>query len=88
MSIRLLIADNSMDYASLLSSYISADSDIDVVGIAGDGEKAIQMVQDTCPDVVLLDILMPRIDGLEVLQEIKAMNNCPLVFMISALRND
>ena len=88
MSIRFLIADNSTDYASLLSNYLSAVPDIDVVGIAEDGDKAIRMIHDKSPDVLLLDILMPIVDGLEVLEEVKSMGNRPLVFMISALRND
>lgn len=44
---------------------------MDIVGEAGDGEEALRMITETAPDVVLLDIKMPKMDGIEVLRAVK-----------------
>lgn len=85
---RVLISDNSADYATLLGDCISMYPEIEVVGTALDGEGTIEMLQRTTPDILLLDILMPRMDGMEVLRTIHKSEHKPLVFIISALGNE
>ena len=68
--VRLLIVDNSKDFVWLLVRYLSKCADIEIVGVAYDGEQAIQMVKQIKPDVLLLDIIMPNMNGFMVLSEI------------------
>lgn len=62
--------------------------DIEIVGIAGDGDKTIKMLPLLHPDVLLLDIVMPEVDGLEVLRRIRGVHNGTVVYVISALGSD
>ena len=65
MSIRVIVADDQELVRTGLSMILDAQPDIDVVGQAVDGREAIEMAQRLRPDVCLLDIRMPEIDGLE-----------------------
>lgn len=86
--IRLMIAENCQSYATILRDYISTVySDIVVIGIASNGVKALRMLQSKSPDVLLLDIVMPSLDGLQVLERISKADDRPTVFVMSALDN-
>lgn len=86
---KVLISDDSADYANLLSDFLSMNSDIQVVGIAKDGVQTIHMLNETNPDVLLLDLIMPNVDGLEVLRQINSQYGEKLsVIVISALSNE
>jgi two-component system response regulator (stage 0 sporulation protein A) len=85
---RVLISDNCEDYANLLSDCLSTNSDIEIVGIAEDGAKTINMLQSTTPDVLLLDLIMPNVDGFEVLRHMDIKDNSPTVLVMSALGNN
>ena len=63
----LLVDDNSI-FRSLVRDYIEQQEDMEVVGEAGDGEEALEQIENLMPDLVLLDIIMPRFDGLAVLE--------------------
>ncbi|MFN8149900.1 MAG: response regulator transcription factor [Solirubrobacterales bacterium] len=65
MSIRVLLADDQQLLRSSLSILIGSESDMEVVGEAGDGEEAVRLATARSPDVVLMDIRMPGVDGLE-----------------------
>lgn len=65
MSIRVVVADDQELVRSGFSMILEAQPDIEVVAEAGDGEEAVAAVRAHAPDVLLLDIRMPRIDGLE-----------------------
>lgn len=84
---RVLISDNCKDYAKMLSDCLLTNSDIEIVGIAEDGAQTIRMLHDTNPDVLLLDIIMPNVDGFEVLRQMDFKDDNPSVFVISALNN-
>lgn len=66
MSIRLLIADDHAVVRKGIRTLLEDETDIDVVGEATDGDHAIELIPDLKPDVLLLDITMPRMSGLEV----------------------
>lgn len=67
--VSVLIADDNQEFSHTLSTYINAQDDMQVVGMARDGEEAIEIMQDITPDVVLLDVIMPHLDGLGVLEK-------------------
>lgn len=86
--IKVLIADNSIEFSNLFSRFLSLNADINIVGLAHDGAETIEMFLQTKPDVLLLDLIMPRFDGFEVLQKIKGYGTKTFIIVISALSNN
>lgn len=83
---RILIADDNQQNRELLDAYLSEDGH--EIDMAADGEQTLQKVRETRPDLVLLDIMMPRLSGYEVCQRIRqdeSTRNIP-VLMVTALR--
>jgi DNA-binding NarL/FixJ family response regulator len=70
--IRVVIADDHGVIRDGLGKLIAAYDDIKVVGVAADGEEAVQRCLEACPDVVLMDLHMPRVDGIEATRRIMA----------------
>jgi two-component system, NarL family, response regulator NreC len=68
---RLVIVEDHKILRQGLCSLLSASTDLEVVGQAGDGMNAIRTIKETEPDLVLLDINMPKMDGISVIKEIK-----------------
>ncbi len=69
--IRVLIVDDHTLWRRGVASLLAQQDDMEVVGEAGDGEEAIERVRETMPDVVLMDITMPRMDGLAAARRLK-----------------
>jgi len=84
-SIRILITDNSPEFAALLRERLETYPGIRVVGIAHNALHAMHILRNTVVDVMLLDIVMPGMDGLELLSELHQLENKPLVFIVSAV---
>lgn len=82
--ISVLIADDSQEYAAAAEKYLKTDSDIEVIGCAYDGAEALEMVKLCKPDVLLLDIVMPNIDGIGVLERLQYIQNPPRVIVVTA----
>jgi DNA-binding NarL/FixJ family response regulator len=80
--IRVLLCDDAPGFRALLRYTLADDPDVVVVGEAGDGEAGLAAIADLCPDVVLLDISMPRLQGLDA---IGAMLACAPACRIVAL---
>jgi two-component system chemotaxis response regulator CheB len=85
--IRALVVDDSAFMRSAISSMLSSDPDIQVVGLAKDGLEAIAKIKILRPDIVTLDVEMPRMDGIEALKHIMASNPVPVV-MVSSLTTE
>ncbi len=81
--IRVLVVDDSAFVRQALSRMLGGDSELEVVGLAVDGKDAIEKVRALKPDVVTLDIQMPRMGGLEALEEIMAENPVPVLLLSS-----
>ena len=88
--ITILIADDNPDFAKTLTGYIEEDEKLEIIAIARDGKQAVEMILNTEPDVVLLDVIMPHLDGLGVLEKIKEakMKKPPVCIMLSAVGQD
>lgn len=74
--IRFLIVDDNQDLCDILQNYFAMIDDIELCGIAHDGEEALQKIVHLKPDVVFLDIIMPQLDGISVLEKLR--ENPPL----------
>ncbi len=85
--VNVLIVDDSAFMRNAISNMISEDPEINVVGIARDGIEAIEKVATLKPDLVTLDVEMPRMDGIEALRRIMSENPVP-VLMVSSLTDD
>ncbi len=86
--LNVAIADDNERMVRLLSDIIRGDDELQVIGTAKDGEEAYDLIKTKEPDVVLLDIVMPKLDGLSVMDKIKNDRNLkkyPAFIMISAI---
>lgn len=81
---KVLIADDSVLFRKVLADVLGSLPDIEVVGYASNGKVALQKVRETHPDLLTLDMEMPEMDGLAVLDELKRMDNVPVVIVVSA----
>lgn len=83
---KILVVDDEPDFLKVIKMRLEAD-DYDVI-TASDGEKALNKVKVEQPDAVLLDILMPGLDGLETLKKIRKKDKNLPVFIITAFSNE
>ena len=83
MTIRVFLADDQELVRDGLSMIVSAQDDLVVVGEAGDGAAAVVGVRRTSPDVVLMDVRMPELDGIRAAEQILAYPSPPRVLMLT-----
>lgn len=83
--IRILIVDDSAVMRSLLRSVVASDPALEVAATASDGASALDLLDTARPDLVLLDVEMPNLDGLETLRRMRASSYRMPVVMVSAL---
>jgi two-component system nitrate/nitrite response regulator NarL len=81
--IRVLIADDHRLFAEALEAILGSDERITVVGHAGDGREAVRLAQDLRPDVVLMDISMPVLDGIEAAKQIRTTDGDACILMLT-----
>ena len=82
-SVRVLIADDHGLFAEALEAILSADGRIEVAGRAHDGQQAVELAMRLQPDVVLMDISMPVLDGIEATRLIRELVPAPNVLMLT-----
>ncbi|HOB32433.1 MAG TPA: response regulator transcription factor, partial [Verrucomicrobiota bacterium] len=86
--IRVFLADDHTVVRQGLRALLSAEGDIDIVGEAGDGRTAVQMVRRLEPDVVVMDIAMPQLNGLEATRQITHSVPSTKVLVLSSYADD
>ena len=86
--IRVLVADDHPVVRQGLCTMLEIEDDIVVVARAGDGEEAIQLRRDTHPDIVLLDVQMPNVNGIEALKRIRTEDPQAKVIVLTTYRNE
>lgn len=72
MSIRVLLVDDHVIFRQALAHMLSGDPTIQVVGELGDGEQIVKLVEETRPDVVVMDVSMPKVNGMEATRKLLA----------------
>jgi DNA-binding NarL/FixJ family response regulator len=86
--IRIVVADDDWLFAQLLQVRLSAHLDLEVIGIAGDGSEAVDLAQNLSPDIVLMDVTMPILDGVEATRLIRALPEPPTVVLVTGEDED
>ena len=88
--LNIAIADDNERMVQLLDQIVSSDEELQVVGKAGNGEDLIEIIREKKPDVVLLDIIMPKLDGLTVMDRVNQDSNLrkPAFIVISAVSQE
>ncbi|MBE3555950.1 MAG: sporulation transcription factor Spo0A [Firmicutes bacterium] len=84
--VRVIVADDNREFTDQLAAFLQQQGDFEIVGTASDGEQAIALLSHAACDVLLLDIIMPHLDGIGVLERFQSMqlNPVPHVIMLSA----
>ncbi len=86
--IRVLLADDHPSFREGLERLLREETDVEVVGQANDGHEAIAMARDLHPDVVILDVSMPKINGVEATKQIKEVCPDTSILILSAYDNN
>jgi two-component system response regulator (stage 0 sporulation protein A) len=84
--IKVCLADDNRELVHLLEEYISNQDDMEVIGVAYNGKECLSLLEDKSPDVLILDIIMPHLDGLAVLEDMHDNSDVskPNVIMLTA----
>lgn len=88
MTIRILIADDHAVVRQGLKMFLSLDPELEIVGEAADGAEAVRLAGETTPDVVLMDLLMPRMDGIEATRAIRQQHPGTEVVALTSVLED
>ncbi len=88
--INVLIADDNKDFCDILEEYLLTQDDVKILGISKDGFEALEMIKEKQPDVLILDIIMPHLDGLGVLERLNStdLEKYPKIIVLSAVGQD
>ncbi|TLS36386.1 sporulation transcription factor Spo0A [Pseudalkalibacillus caeni] len=82
--IKVCLADDNRELVSLIEEYISHQDDMEVIGTAYNGQECLALLDEQVPDVLVLDIIMPHLDGLAVLERLRAESISCNVIMLTA----
>ena len=85
--IRVLIADPNEDFQLLMKSLLSQEGDMEAAGTSSDGSDALAKIEALHPDVVLLELVQPRLDGLGVLRKLAEKDSAPPVVVLTGFVN-
>lgn len=84
--IKVCLVDDNKELVSMLESFVSAQDDMEVIGIGYNGQECLNLLREKQPDVLVLDIIMPHLDGLAVLEKMRNIERLkqPNVIMLTA----
>lgn len=82
--IKVLLADNNRELCHVLTEHINQHEDLELTGIAYDGLEAVEMIKQEQPDVLVLDISMPYLDGIGVMERLNELEKKPRVIVLTA----
>ncbi len=68
---KVLLVDDNQEFCNMLADYVNEQEDMEVIGLAYNGNQALEIMEEEQPDLLILDIIMPHLDGLGVLERIK-----------------
>ncbi|MDP2211345.1 MAG: response regulator transcription factor [Candidatus Aquicultor sp.] len=83
-NVRILLAEDHVLLRESLRQYLERAPDLEVVGEAGDGEEMLSMVSQYKPDIIIMDVAMPKLDGIEAMKRIKAIDKLVPILVLSA----
>jgi len=86
--IRILLAENHIVVREGTKKLLESQPDFEVVGEAGDGEEAVELVKQLHPEIVIMDISMPKLSGIEATKQIKALYPSTVVLVLTGYDND
>lgn len=87
--IKVLMVDDNTDLTNIFQDYVAFYEDIELIGVAENGLRLLEMLEESRPDVIILDIVMPSLDGLEVLKRLQgSRSDKPKIIVLSALSNE
>jgi len=87
---KVLVCDDNRNFTNIVSNFLSSQNDMDVVGIAVNGKEAVEKIIQNKPDVVLLDLVMPELDGLGVIEKLveSKLEKMPRIVLQSAISQE
>src|SRR5947208_16663919 len=85
---RVVVVDDQPDMRDLVSLIIDDEDDFEVVGVAGDGAEAVRVVEEVGPDLVVMDIAMPLMSGLDAMKKLRASMPSTRIVILSAQPRD
>ncbi|MGB9662711.1 MAG: sporulation transcription factor Spo0A [Moorellaceae bacterium] len=83
--IKVLVADDNKEFCEVLEEFFSEQPDLVVTGVAHNGHETLQLIREREPDVVVLDIIMPHLDGIGVLERLAECETRPKVVVLTTL---
>lgn len=86
--IKIVIADNNRELCATLADLIELQEDMELIGTAYDGIEALQIVEETKPNVLILDITMPYLDGIGVMEKLAEFEQPPIVIILTAFEQE
>ncbi len=86
--IRIVVADNNRELCTTLTDLIDLQEDMELTAVAYDGIEALQLIEKLKPDVLILDITMPYLDGIGVLERLGNMPERPIVIVLTAFEQE
>lgn len=86
--VAIVLVDDHAIVRQGLRTYLELQPDLEVVGEAADGREAVQVVKDTLPDIVLMDLVMPNMDGVEATRAITALSPSTRVIVLTSFSED
>ena len=84
-TIKVAVADDNREFVGIIQEYLASQRDFELVGVAYNGEQILTIIEEKSPDVVILDIIMPHLDGIGVLESLQALRGKrPKIIMLTA----